>query len=187
MKNLNSHNFENIYKELGIDLDELGCIMIDLYANGIPDFPAKGLLYKTIDPKKFWIDGFVARKTPHITLLYGLLDSGKNWEKYIEQVLGGWKLDSVKIKEVGYFESPYKEEPYYCIVAHVEITPELQEGHDRLSFLPHINTFPGYKAHFTLAYIKKDEAQRDIIIDYYNKNLVGKEIKIQGINLGGKP
>lgn len=185
MKQLNSHLFESVYKDLDIDLDKLGCIMLDIDGKNIPNLIEEENLYFTPDDKKFWIKGFVAGKTPHLTLLYGLLESGLVWEKQVKTVLEGWDLPSVTVKEVGYFESPYENEPYYCIVAHIEITPKLLEGHQRLEFLPHINTFAGYKAHLTLAYVKKYDIIRDNIINLYNKALKGSQLTVTGINLGG--
>jgi hypothetical protein len=184
MSSFNANQFRYIYKHEGIDLDELGCIMLDLEVYILKIFEESSLYY-TKDPKKFWINGFVANKTPHITLLYGLLQSGNKYRTYIDEVLKGWSIKTVTVKEVGYFESPYENEPYYCIVAHIDITPELLEGHERLQMLPHIDTFPGYKAHMTLAYIRKDEKLRDETIDVYNTELKGKELKVKGLNYGG--
>jgi hypothetical protein len=183
---MNSHNYEWIYDELGIDLDDLGCIMLDVNAAAIKPFPDESVLHYTQDPKRFWIKGFVVGVKPHITLLYGLLESGTKWKKYVDAVLDGWKLKEVAVKEVGYFTSPYEDDQYYCIVAHIDITPDLLEGYYRLNFLPHVNTFPDYKAHMTLAYIKKDDKIRDEVIAYFNKQLVGEGLKIKGLNYGSK-
>ncbi len=185
MKQVNANEYLPIYKELGIDLDSLGCIMLNVDGKGIPLIPSKDYLYFTSDPKKFWIKGFVAGRKPHVTLLYGLLKEGNIYKKYIDQLLEDWSLPTILIHHVDYFDSPYKEEPYYCIVAHVDITPELLEGYHRLELLPHVNTFPEYKAHITIAYIKKDEQIRDEVINFYDKHLVGKEIKVLGLNYGG--
>jgi hypothetical protein len=183
--NFNSHDFLPLYKDMDINIDRLGCVMLDLEAD-IPEFPNKGDLYYTKDEKKFWIKGFVAGKNPHVTLLYGLLKPAKEWKEYIDLVLKDWKLDTVRIKDIGFFESNIKDEPYYCIVAHIDVTPKLLEGHYRLELLPHINTFPAYKAHFTLAYVKKDNAIREATIAFYNSKLRGKEFKIAKVNYGGK-
>ena len=182
MNQLNSHLFEPVYKALKINLDTLGCIMLDV-------FPVKGIeikedwLYYTKDKKKFWIDGFTFNKIAHLTLLYGLLKSGQTWKKYVKAVLKGWEMDTIEIENIGYFNSPYKDEPYYCIVAHVKVTDLLMEGHQRLEFLPHINTFSGYKPHITLAYVKKDEKIRDSVIAMFN-NMVGYKLPIKGLNYG---
>lgn len=182
MTKLNSHMFEEVYQDLRIDLDNLGCVMLDIE-------PVKGIeikedwLYYTQDKKKFWINGFVSNKIAHLTLLYGLLDSGLNWEKHIKSVLADWKIDSVEIESVGFFNSPYKNEPYYCIVGHVKVTDSLMEGHQRLELLPHINTFTGYKPHITLAYVKKDELIRENVIAMF-KNMVGVKLSVKQLNLG---
>lgn len=190
MKQLNSHQFENVYKELNINLDTLGCIMLDLKPlSNMYSIEYEGagmMLYKSKNKDRFWIDGWVANKTPHITLLYGLLESGKNLEKQINQVLDGWKLEEVEIDHIGYFESPYPDEEYYCLVAHIKVTDDLLEGHQRLEFLPHINTFTGYKPHMTIAYIRKDENTRDNLLEEFNSLWSGKKLKVkQNINLGG--
>lgn len=192
MKQLKSHDFAEIYKWLGINLNKLGCVMLDLeplsnmYSIGHEG--AEVALYYSKNKERFWIDGWVADKTPHITLLYGLLEEGKNYQYHIERVLEGWKMKTVKISDIGYFDSPYPDEPYYCLIAHIEVTPELLEGHQRLEFLPHINTFAGYKPHMTIAYLDKaqGEAYRDRMIEQFKKLWVGKEIRVEnGVNLGG--
>lgn len=183
-KQFNSHDFEEVYKDMGIDVDKLGCIMLDLNADNLPDLPINEKDFYS-SKSRFWIKGNVSKKTPHVTLLYGLLKPGPEWKEYVDKVLGSWKVDTVKIRNVGFFESNIPDEPYYCIVAHIEITPELKEGHQRLELLPHINTFPGYKAHFTLAYIKKDEANKNSVVSHLNTVLPGKQLKVVKLNYGG--
>ena len=189
---LNSHQFKEVYEELGISLDKLGCIMLDLKPLGNMysiAFDGPGVaLYSSKNKDRFWIDGWVADKTPHITLLYGLLDSGKNYEKYVEQVLRGWRLSSIEIDHIGYFDSPYEDESYYCIVAHIKVTPELLEGHQRLEFLPHVNTFAGYRPHMSIAYISKEQGElyRDNIIQQFNDLWAGKKLEVSSeLNFGG--
>lgn len=190
MKQLNSHDFEEVYKWLGINLDKMGCIMLDLEPlekDYLQMFDAlEQSLYYAKKKDRFWINGWVANQTPHITLLYGLLSKGKSLEPHIQEVLRGWELEEVEIESVGYFESPYEDEQYYCLVAHIKVTPELMEGHQRLEFLPHINTFAGYKPHFTLGYIQKNESYRDSLLKLLNQELTGVKIKVkEEINLGG--
>ena len=184
MSQLNAHQFEEVYEWLGINLDDLGCVMLDLGSikNEFPALP----LHFTNDSKRFWINGWVADKTSHITLLYGLLEKGHNYEKHIERVLDGWKLTEVEIADIGFFKSPYADEDYYCIVAHIKATPELLEGHQRLEFLPHINTFTGYKPHLTLCYIEPDEKVRDDVINELKSKLTGQKIKVKSLNLGDR-
>jgi len=185
-KQLNSHMFENIYKDLNIDLDSLGCIMIDTEKIDIGEWKEKDIFYKTKNKTRKWIDGNVSTKTPHVTLLYGLLKNGNEWKKYVDQVLDGSNIKTVEIEDVSFFESPYKDEKYYCIVANIKVREELQDAHNRLEFLPHINTFDSYKPHVTIAYIKKNPVTRKLIIDDLKRKLVGKKLKVLKINYGYK-
>jgi len=182
MSNYKAHDFKQVYEDLGYDLSKLGCIMLDL--EPVDFFVLPDELYYAKNKDRFWIDGIVAAKTPHVTLLYGLLRSGQEYKKHVDAVLEGVELSNVEIDHVGYFDSPYEDEDYYCIVAHLKITDELTEANEKLKFLPHINTFPGYKAHFTLAYIKKDEAYRDLLLEDLT-TLAGTKVKAGSINYGG--
>lgn len=191
MKQLNSHLFERTYKELGINLDTLGCVMLDVEPlNNMNANDHEGMegLYYTKNTERKWINGWIAGNVAHVTLLYGLLDNAHHWEKHIESVLSDWKLQEIEIENISFFESPYEDEPYYCIVAHIKVTDELMEGHQRLEFLPHINTFNGYKPHMTICYIKKDDKLRNKYISQFNKLWSGKKLKVkENINLGYSP
>lgn len=195
MKQINSYQFKQVYEWLGINLSDLGCIMLDLEPlptpkyfcqDGVTAYECGLSLYHTIDKSKFWINGYVGLKTAHITLLYGLMQSGLNFKQHVDAVLEGCTLNEVEIDHFGYFESPYPEEPYYCIVAHIKPTPELIEAHERLELLPHINTFAGYKPHSTIAYIIKNEEMRDWFIRDLNEAFAGKKMRVTGVNYGGK-
>jgi 2'-5' RNA ligase len=181
---LNSHDFEDMYKDLGYDINKLGCIMLDLEPQTFKI--NESVLYYAKNKDHFWIDGNVAAKTPHVTLLFGLLRSGDELKKHVDTVLPTDKLPKdVTIDHVGFFESPLDDEPYYCIVAHVKVTKEVAEARARLSFLPHIDTFAEYKPHFTLCYIKKNARIRDTLIGKLDDYLKGETIKATGINYGG--
>jgi hypothetical protein len=197
---MKAHEYPEVYRGLGLNLNTLGCVMLDLepvpqlttiiqdhkdgsqvnYDRYMADY-----WHISPNPERFWIDGYVVDKKPHVTLLYGLLQTAKNYQWHIEQVLNGWNLDEVQIDHFGYFPSPYQDEEYYCIVGHIKITDKLLEGHERLCMLPHIKTFPGYKAHVTVAYIKKDDAIRDEFIRDLDAHFSGKSLRATGLNFGG--
>jgi 2'-5' RNA ligase len=194
MKQLNSHDFEEIYKTFNINLDKLGCVMLDVEPlknmYSIAFDGAETALYYAKNKERKWIDGWVAGKVAHITLLYGLLENAHNLSPEIMTVLDGWKMKTVEIDHISYFDSPYEDEPYYCIVAHIKVTDELMEGHQRLEFLPHINTFTGYKPHMTICYLDKAQGEqyRDDLIEYFNECWASKKLKVKSeINLGYKP
>lgn len=191
-REIKAHDYKEIYEMLGYNLSKLGCLMLDtepiktIYYQIMQDgitayFPE----YKAKNKDRFWIDGFVADKTPHLTLFYGFLQEAGCYKWHIEKLLEGTNISSVKIEDVTFFESPYEDEPYYCIVAKVEKTPELLEAHNKMTLIPNIQTFPDYKPHITIAYIIKDEAVRDDFIIHLKKELVGKELKVNGLNFGG--
>lgn len=192
MKHFKAHDYPKVYKTLGLDLSKLGCIMLDL--EPVPnaysiEFEGAGVaLYYARDKARFWIDGWVFDK-PHMTLLYGLITSGNEspMRELVPQVLDGWELPDVEIEDISFFDTPYADEPYWCLVAKVRITDEVLEGHERLCMLPHLKTFPGYKAHATIAYLDKGQGEgyRDRIIEDFRKMWVGKKMKAKAINYGG--
>lgn len=185
MKEINANQFPAMYQELGINLSKLGCIMIDVDGSAIQNVIPAEDLYTSANPERFWIKGFVAGSTPHITLLYGLMKSGAtDYRRYVDEVLKGWNINNVQIDHIDFFDSPFSDDPYYCIVAHVVISPELMDANQRLQLLPHINTFPGYKAHITIAYVNKDETLRDKLIGQYNTMLQGKTLATMALNYG---
>lgn len=185
---ISAHKFPDLYKSLGIDINKLGCVMLDLVD------PIDMPLSYTFEPESFytakneahfWINGYAGDKNPHMTLLYGLLTPAYEQADNIATVLEDWSLPTVKVKEIGYFPSTMPDEEYFCIIAMIEVTPKLLEGSQRLEFLPHINTFTEYKPHVTLAYIRKDEKLRDRMISDFRALLTGQELKINPIlNLG---
>jgi 2'-5' RNA ligase len=181
---MNSNDFPEVYKALGINLAQLGCVMADLEWPNI-ECPTwvKDYLHTSTHPDRFWINGWIAEANPHVTILYGLLQKAKNIEWHIGEVLSGWKLDWVELENFSYFESPYPDEPYYCVIAHIKKTLELLEGHQRLSFLPHINTFPEYTPHMTVAYIKKEQNVLEAFLEDL-KEYQGNRVIVTSINLG---
>lgn len=192
-KNLSAHKFQDVYTQFGIDLNSLGCVMLDVVPlDTMYTIEADGAgvaLYYAKNKARFWINGWVVGDKAHVTLLYGLLAPAKNYGRHIEAVLEGWKLESVEIEDVGYFDSPYPDEPYWCIVAHLRVTEELLEGHNRLEFLPHINTFTGYKPHITVCYLDKRQGPdyRDRLIEEFRGLWIHKKLKVkEELNFGGE-
>lgn len=192
-----AHDFPQIYIDLGYDLTKLGCIMLGLeveqLVKAVNDVVIQDDLYYATNPDRFWINGNVAEKA-HVTLLYGLVRSGKEFKKHVDALLGLGDGDtvpafslpqSVEVEEVNFFDSPYADDEYFCLIGHLKLTDALKEAHDRLTFLPHIETFPGYKPHVTLAYIRKDEKVRDDYIVALNKKLAGLPIPTGQIDYGG--
>jgi phage portal protein BeeE/2'-5' RNA ligase len=123
-----------------------------------------------------------AEDTPHVTLLFGLLNNGNIWKDAVDEVLTGWSADTVTIDEVGYFTLPDS----YAIVARVKPSSELIDAHERLGLLPNADTFSEYKPHITLAYINKD-ADLGKWITTLGEAYEGKELATAGLDYGDKP
>ena len=189
---ISSHKFPQVYKDLGYNLSLLGCIMLDTEKLIVSDIISQDHLYFAEHKEHFWINGVVSEKVPHVTLLYGLLRTGLEMQKHVDAVLElvegvdfpEYFPREVTIEKVDFFESKLPDEDYYCLIAHVDPAP-LKEVNDRLRMLPHINTYPDYEPHLTLAYIKKDETLRDSYLELLNTRFAGKAVKALGVNYGG--
>lgn len=175
---LNANQFPSIYKALGIDLTKLGCVMLPLQTIAMPivDLPT----YKSNNEARFWINGWIAGTKAHATLLYGLLPNAHALEPHIREVLADWQRpESIDTFHVDYFDSPYPDEKYHCLIVHLDPRP-LIEAHKRLNLLPHINTFPEFKPHMTLGYVPPMSAY-----DLHNVITKLSELLPEGILVAG--
>lgn len=158
---MSAHDYQEVYSDLGIDLNKLGCVMLGTETIDT-SFIDDDDLYYTKNPDLFWINGR-AEGNSHITLKYGLLNSVRR--KHVLKVIEGLPLPEYLTPDrIEKFDSPFPDEPYECIVLRVSTEHEGRGGgsgkkvmdlHNALNYLPHINTFPDYKPHITLAYVKK--------------------------------
>ncbi|MBW1639241.1 2'-5' RNA ligase family protein [Microbacterium resistens] len=197
-----AHRFPAVHAALGVDLNELGCIMATVEPIEVTDYaddagldPDRDLYsLRGVDPSRWWIDGAVAEHGAHVTLLYGLLQPGPAWRAHVDELLADVDLSTVTVDHVSMFDSPYPGDPYRCIVAHLQLTPELRKAHARLSYLPHVNTFPEYRPHVTLAYVKDQPSGVDWArttpeawVRALNPALRGAPLPVTGIDYGGRP
>lgn len=139
-------------KAMGINVAKLGCVMLDVE---MPDFshviPSEYEYYSPSEDN-WWVTG--TQKQGHVTLLYGLIPRLVNRDA-VDEVLKDWNWNHHVVgHDIEAFPSPFPSEPYSCIVARVD-NPFLADAHARLSLLPHINTYPEFKPHVTIAYVKE--------------------------------
>lgn len=185
---LNSNMFPKVYEDLGINTNKLGCIMLDVKPFDVVSLVPGGEddIYWHPDREEHpYTGGAPAEHSAHCTLLYGLLEPGPEWSDQVDTVLEGWipEDDYLCIEEVSYFPSNIPGEDYSVIIGKLELRQHLVEGHQRLQLLPHIDTFPEYHPHITLAYVKAEATQK--WIDALTDEFDGARFPVQGLNYGG--
>lgn len=166
-------------KDRGISIAGLGCVMFDVEPLPVAREVPETWGYSSTNPERFWIKGMKAGD--HITLLYGLLESAHEMRAGVDEVLARWEPGRLSIASVSSFPSTFEDEPYACIIGHIEKTPELLDAHARLSLLPHIDTHPEYKPHLTLGYVKARYEQAAIEC---LRVFEGKALRPVGLNYG---
>lgn len=158
------HDYPDLLKKLDIDVNKLGTVMLpveafDIFGEGRDALLSQGDLYASENPAKFWVQGDVSDKA-HITLHGGLLTLAYLQKDNVDEVLDTWVRPTALIPDVvTFFPSPDASEPGYAAIVVTVEDLHLDEAHARLSYLPHVNTFPVYQAHMTLCYVKLEVAQ----------------------------
>lgn len=163
----NIHDYPWLLEATGIDPNTLGAVMLPvLLRDGLVEHGfAIGLLSRddlhvSDNPERFWIKGDVSNDA-HITLLYGLLTPAYEQEDLIHRLMSDWTRPAwLPITGYEAFPSPFEDEPYACIVARIgDQGGALAAARGLLEYLPHVNTFPEYKSHATIAYVKPEAAE----------------------------
>jgi 2'-5' RNA ligase len=181
MPRITAYQFPAVYESLGIDMNNLGYIMLNVEPFSVDDYIDRDDLYSSAT--KEFVDGMVIDTKAHVTLLAGLLGSGPAMKFQVDEVLADWNQPAkVKIDHLGSFEGTDDNgDKYSAIVAHLDLEG-LEEANQRLRLLPHIDPFPeGYKAHLTIAYVKP-EATTEWVESL--SHLVGKLVPTTDLNYG---
>ena len=144
---------------MGVNIHDLGCVMLDVEPIDLRGAIPEEWAYTSTNPKLSYVSGI--QEEAHITLLFGLLQNANLIRSAVDEVLEGWEPGPISVWTIDAFPSPLPEEPYVCLVAKIW-GQGLKDAHARLSLLPHINTFPEYQPHLTLAYVHKDHANEAI-------------------------
>lgn len=121
-------------------------------AKPVLDFGAsipKHELYDSVDPE--WSDGAL-ETDPHVTVLYGLT---KHEAEPVAKAIADHGPVTITLGKMSLFESADYD------VLKVDIEGEdLRSLNTKLSKLPNENSFPDYKPHMTIAYLKKGEGKK---------------------------
>jgi len=148
---MNGYDIPNTYTALGIDISKLGCVMLQVKSPDLSELINPEWAYYS--PNLRYAQGF-DKIGDHITLLYGLLENANTWKEHVDTVLEGWEPELIEPHYVDHFASA-NGEPYGCIVLKIYKSYNLLDAHNRLSLLPHIDTFP-YEPHLTIGYVKEE-------------------------------
>jgi 2'-5' RNA ligase len=169
-------------KALDINPGRMGCVMLDVEPLDLSGVIPQEWAYTSENPDRKWVSGIQTKA--HVTLLYGLLHNANRIKYAVDEVLEGWKPQAVRVNAYDVFPSPFPDEPYGCVVARqLAPSPNLMQAHTRLSLLPHINTYPEYKPHVTLAYVRK-EYVKDTLQALQKKFPLPRGFKPLGLNYG---
>jgi len=163
-----AHQFPHLYKSLGIDINRLGVVMLSFGPHASLVDPSMGLhandLYASPHPDRTWLGGEPATIKSHATLLYGLLPGIT--EADVVDVMAGWQPPTEVISSMvetflpTFPEGDPDHQQYKTLVARLHANEQILDAHQRLSLLPHIDTFAEYKPHVTLAYVKASQADQ---------------------------
>ena len=148
----------DLYARLGIDFDQLGCVMLDCEPTTfLQDLVPPTFWYR--DPAKPGKYG--PEMQAHVTLLFGLLRNANEIRAEVDEVLEGWRVpkffEASKPRPLEVFGGP--DAPYDCIELRTSYEHGYSDAHRRLSRLPHIDTNE-YKAVFAVT--TKNAADEDI-------------------------
>lgn len=109
----------------------------------------------------------------HVTIKYGLTaDEAKEIKERLEDEKGG----KFHLGESSIFE----KEEYDVVKIEVE-SEDLERLHNRLNELPHEDKYPDYKAHATIAYVKKGKGKK-----YVGKFKINKNFKFKEVHFGDR-
>ena len=139
----------DIFEMQGIEVDKLGCIMAKYrqplaLLKAIPNV----IVYK--DEAKD-IPGIETQS--HVTLLFGLMKPGLEQMDVVDEALKDWKPDAFFTpSHISVFES---DNPWDVVVLEPMYSGGFLKAHQALSRIPHVNAFPVYRPHMTLAYVHK--------------------------------
>jgi 2'-5' RNA ligase len=134
---------------------EYGCVMAQL---NIDEAQWEDIQSPIKDGELHQGDNMGREDDPHITILYGLHKSVSDDE--IEEVISDFEPFEVELKKVDIFENDD-----FDVIKFSINNKDLTQYNKILKELPHTNSYPDYKAHVTIAYVKQGMGKE--IMDRY--------------------
>src|SRR5205085_6987026 len=88
---ISAGQFPDVYANLGIDPNKLGCVMLDVEPIQVSNIILYDDLYQADPVEHPHMQGIISETADaHVTLLYGFLRSATELKKHIDAVLDGW-------------------------------------------------------------------------------------------------
>ena len=95
-------------------------------------------------------DSYGLETQPHVTVVYGIHEDEIDEETIANVIRENLRPLTVKINEVDVFEG----KDYDVVKYNVPITPELKKYRELFLKFPNTQSYPEYKPHMTIAYVK---------------------------------
>jgi hypothetical protein len=145
-------------ERIGFDPDNLG--FVGLKVELPPEFRAVlDPTWAYTSPVLEYVKGYEGQ--PHITLIYGLLFSAAENRDLVDGVLEKVHIPNLVVMPgVEAFDTDDDYALYSAIVLTLDTNEwdlaSLKVANDELRKLPHVNTFPVYKPHITVGYVRRE-------------------------------
>lgn len=138
---------------------QYGCVMVEIPVSNWNEITS------SINPEDIYEEEgdstYGIQNNPHLTLLYGLHDSVT--PDMVKSVFENF-TDNINIVVDGI--DIFENEDYDVVKFNVKADGALQYLHDELSKFPNSNSFPDYKPHITICYVKKGSGKKYIKPEY---------------------
>lgn len=143
---------------------KFACLMLNTESKKLADYIAE--LHRKIDKRDVNEDGLETE--PHITLLYGisLSENPEKMKQWIDKILSGGV--SVKVGDLSLFEN----NEYDVLKLDVDKENLIAFRDSCMKEFSNTQTFPDYKPHITIAYLKKGKGKKYTSLEGFEKEIM---------------
>jgi hypothetical protein len=132
--------------------EDYGCLMMYLR------IPKWDLISSMIDPKDLNIEEGGLENEPHITIIYGLIDSEINLDEVTEDASYLYHNYKIRLNNLSLFENDKCDVLKFDVDDHYGVFEKFHKFFK--SNYPNVQTFEDYKPHCTVAYLNKGEGKK---------------------------
>lgn len=135
--------------------DYYGCLMMQADIDNWKEYHTAGIekddVYIKPHDKSYGLE-----QEPHVTVLYGFHEDEIDEETMSSVMKQNLKPITLRVEEVDTFEG----DEYDVVKYNLPVTDELQGYRDLFSKFPNTQSFPDYKPHMTIAYVKPGQGKK---------------------------